>query len=140
MIINKEINSSLLPSGVSSFHPHARQVGDFIYVSGLIARKLGQEKIPGVIYNETGEITGHDVTEQFRAIYENLVIILNEAGSSIEKVFDVTVFLTNIKDDFKKFNVVYGELLGKVNPCRTTIEVSKFPSPVCIEIKIIALK
>jgi 2-aminomuconate deaminase len=140
MITNEEINSNLLPSGVSSYHPHARRVGDFIYVSGLIARKPGQDKIPGVIYNETGEVIGHNIEEQFRAIYENLEIILKEAGSSIEKIIDVTVFLTNIKDDFKKFNAIYGQLLGKVNPCRTTVEVSRFPSPVCIEIKIIAVK
>lgn len=137
---NIEINSDNLPEGKSSFHPHARIVGDFIYVSGIIARKKGLDKIPGVDYNETGDIIGFDIEKQFIATVENLDTLLKECGSSLENVIDITVFLTDIQRDFKKFNAVYGKYFGHINPCRTTVEVTRFPSPVNIELKVIAIK
>jgi 2-aminomuconate deaminase len=137
---NIEINTDKMPDGKSSFHPHARVVGDFIYISGLIARMKGESEIPGVKLDVSGKPISQDIEAQFRAIMKNLGFILAEAGSSIEKVIDVTVFLTNIERDFQKFNAVYGEYFGKILPCRTTVEVSRFPSPVSIEIKVIAIK
>jgi 2-aminomuconate deaminase len=138
-MINKEINTPKVPEGKSSFHPHARQVGDFIYVSGLIARQVGQDKIPGVDLDGEGNVVAYDIEIQTRSTFENLKHILEEAGSSLDKVIDITVFLTNIKSDFKKFNAVYGEYMGNIFPCRTTVEVVRFPSPVQIEIKCIAI-
>lgn len=126
--------------GKSSFHPHARILGDFVYVSGLIARVKDQQSIPGVVLDENGNIISQDIVLQFHAIMKNLKAILKEAESSIEKVVDVTVFLTDIDRDFKRFNEVYGEYFNNIFPCRTTVEVNKFPSPVSIEIKVIAIK
>ncbi len=137
---NQEINSPLVSDGKSSFHPQARIVGDFVYVSGLIARLKDQSDIPGVVLDENGKVVSQDVVAQFRAIMLNLQHILNQAGSSLEKVIDVTVFLTNIDRDFTKFNAVYGEYFDGIFPCRTTVEVNRFPSPVSIEIKVIAIK
>lgn len=137
---NIEINSILVPDGKKSFHPHARVVGDFIYISGLIARLRDQSDIPGIVLDEDGKVISQDVVAQFKAIMLNLDSILKEAGSSLEKVVDITVFLTNIERDFKMFNDVYGEYFAEILPCRTTVEVSRFPSPVSIEIKVIAIK
>lgn len=139
-MINKEINTEKMPDGSSSFHPHARIVGDFVYVSGLIARQKDKQDIPGVVLGAAGKPVSQDVVAQFHAMMKNLTYILEEAGTNLEKVIDVTVFLTNIERDFKPFNTVYGEYFDKIKPCRTTVEVSKFPSPVSIEIKVIALK
>ena len=129
-----------MPDGKKSFHPHARVVGDFIYISGLIARLRDQSDIPGVLLDENGRVISQDVVAQFKAIMLNLDIILKEAGSSLEKVVDITVFMTNIEKDFKMFNDVYGEYFAEILPSRTTVEVSRFPSPVSIEIKVIAIK
>jgi 2-aminomuconate deaminase len=137
---NIEINSIFVPDGKKSFHPHARVVGDFIYISGLIARLRDQSDIPGVLLDENGRVISQDVVAQFKAIMLNLDIILKEAGSSLEKVVDITVFMTNIEKDFKMFNDVYGEYFAEILPSRTTVEVSRFPSPVSIEIKVIAIK
>ena len=138
-MLNQAIITPYLPDPAASFHPHARRVGDFIYISGLIARLAGKDKIPGVEINSEGKVDSYDIEAQTRAIFKNLKYILEAANSSMDKVIDVTVFLTNIEKDFKIFNKIYGEYLGEVNPCRTTVEVSRFPSPVNIEMKIIAI-
>ncbi|MBL7810767.1 MAG: RidA family protein [Bacteroidetes bacterium] len=137
---NLEYHSEALPEGRSSFHPHARVVGDFIYISGIIARKKGISEIPGVSYDGAGNVTGFDVVEQFEAIVDNLKILLEELDSSLENIIDITVFLTDIGRDFRKFNEVYGKHFAHIMPCRTTVEVTRFPSPVCIELKVIAIK
>ncbi len=137
---NVEIHSDRLPEGRSSFHPHARIVGDFIFASGIIARKKDVDDIPGVEYGPGGAILGFDVEAQFIATIENLQMLLEECGSSLAQVVDVTVFLTDIQRDFRKFNAAYGRVFGEINPSRTTVEVSRFPSPVCIELKVIAIR
>jgi 2-aminomuconate deaminase len=138
-IRNIEIHSDFMPEGRSSFHPHARIVGNFIYISGIIARKKDLAEIPGVTYDESGKAIAHDVEAQFESIVENLKMLLDEINSSIENIIDITVFLTDIGRDFKKFNQVYGKHFSTIMPCRTTIEVSRFPSDVCIELKVIAI-
>lgn len=138
-MINKEINTNMMEDGSSSFHPHARQVGNFLFVSGIIPRTLGKELIPGVIYDDKGEIIDHDIDKQFVATLENLKHVLKAAGTTINNIVDVTVFLTNLERDFKKFNKIYGKYLGHINPARTTVQISKLPSPVCIELKVIAI-
>jgi 2-aminomuconate deaminase len=136
---NIEVHSESMPEGRSSFHPHARIVGDFIYISGIIARKKDVKEIPGVTYDASGKAIEHDVAAQFDSIVENLKILLTEMNSSLENIFDITVFLTNIDRDFKKFNQTYGKHFGTIMPCRTTVEVTRFPSDVCIELKVIAI-
>lgn len=138
-IRNIEVHSDALPEGRSSFHPHARVVGDFVYISGIIARKKDKKEIPGVTYDASGKAIAHDVEAQFESIVENLKILLGELNSSIEDIIDITVFLTDIGRDFKKFNQAYGAHFAKIMPCRTTLEVTRFPSDVCIELKVIAI-
>ncbi len=138
-MINQVIHTNKMEDPSGSFHPHARRVGDFIFVSGLIARTLGQPKIPGVLYDSNGNVVGHDVEQQFLATLENLKHVLDAAGTSVEHIVDVTIFLTDLEKDFKKFNAIYGKHLGHVNPARTTVQVPRLPSPVCIELKVIAV-
>jgi 2-aminophenol/2-amino-5-chlorophenol 1,6-dioxygenase subunit alpha len=114
-------------------YPHARRVGDFLFLSGIGPRKPGTGEIPGLLPDGR-----HDIEVQTRACIENVKVILEEAGSSLEKVLDVTVYLTDMKGDFEKFNEVYAEYLGKIQPTRTTVGVDSLPTPISIELKVIA--
>ena len=136
---NIPINTEVMTDGSQSFHAHARLVGDFLYVSGIIATKKDQVEIPGVVYDIDGRAAGHDVVKQLVSTFENLEAILTAAGTSLKNVVDVTVFLTDIQRDFKEFNRVYGEYFGEILPARTTVEVTRLPSPVCVELKVIAI-
>ncbi len=108
-------------------YPHARRVGNLLFLSGVGPRKPG-----------TGEIPGPDIETQTRAAIENVRAILEDAGSSLEKVLDVTVYLTDMKRDFERFNRTYAETLGKVQPTRTTVGVDSLPTPILVELKVIA--
>lgn len=134
----ENIISNKLDNPLSSFHPHAKIVGNLIFVSGIIPKQKDQNLIPGCIYDKHHNIIDHDVKEQFEATIKNLREVLDDSGSSLEKVIDVTVFLTDLKRDFQIFNTAYGEVFQKILPARTTVEVTRLPSPVCIELKVIA--
>lgn len=108
-------------------YPHARRVGNLLFLSGVGPRKPG-----------TGEIPGPDIETQTRATIANVKAILEEAGSSLDKVLDVTVYLTDMKRDFERFNRTYAETLGKVQPTRTTVGVDSLPTPILVELKVIA--
>ncbi len=132
-----KIESSKAPPPVGPY-PHARRVGPFIFISGMGPRKPGTTKIPGTMTDAEGKVVAHDIEEQTRSTIENIKVVLEEAGSSLENVVDVTCFLTNMADDFKKFNKVYGEYFEKVGATRTTVEVLSLPTPICVELKVIA--
>jgi len=131
------IFSERAPEPVGAY-PHARRVGNMLYLSGVGPRERGQKTIPGVTLNENGEIVSYDVTEQTLSVFRNIRFILEDAGSSWENIVDVTVYLTNMKQDFKTFNRLYAEHFGDVQPCRTTIEVGALPTPIAVELKVIA--
>ncbi|HYC60843.1 MAG TPA: Rid family detoxifying hydrolase [Thermoanaerobaculia bacterium] len=114
-------------------YPHARRVGDFLFLSGIGPRTPGTGEIPGLRADGT-----HDIEVQTRACIENVKVILEEAGSSLEKVLDVTVYLTDMQGDFAKFNQVYGEYFGKIQPTRTTVGVDALPTPISVELKVVA--
>lgn len=119
-------------------YPHARRVGNLLFLSGLGPRQPGTKVIPGVTLNEKGEVIAHDIAEQCRSAFANVRAILEEAGSRWENLVDVTVFLTNMKDDFAPYNKLWAEYFKDVQPCRTTVEVSRLPTPIAIELKCIA--
>lgn len=121
-------------------YPHARRVGDFIFVSGIGPRQLNSKDIPGVEFDDQGEVKTHDIAVQTRATLENIKVILEEMGAGLEDVVDCTCFLTHMKADFKTFNEVYGEYFAKSGPTRTTVEVSRLPTPIAVELKVIAYK
>lgn len=131
-------NSSRAPEPVG-LYPHARRVGDLLFLSGVGPRERGTKKIPGVELDDAGEIVSYDIETQCRSVFQNVRYILEDAGSSWDKIVDVTVFLTNMKDDFAAYNRIYAEYFADNQPCRTTIEVNKLPTPIAIELKVIAV-
>jgi 2-aminophenol/2-amino-5-chlorophenol 1,6-dioxygenase subunit alpha len=114
-------------------YPHARRVGGMLFLSGIGPRKPVTGEIPGLLPDGR-----HDIEIQTRACIENVKTILEEAGSSLEKVVDVAVYLTDMHGDFERFNKVYGEYFGKIQPTRTTVGVDSLPTPIAVELKVIA--
>jgi 2-aminomuconate deaminase len=133
----KLINSSKAPEPVG-LYPHARRVGNFLFLSGVGPRERGARKIPGVELDDAGNIVSYDIEVQCRSVFQNVKYILEDAGSSWDKIVDVTVFLTNMKADFAAYNKLYAEYFADNQPCRTTIEISSLPTPIAIELKVIA--
>lgn len=131
-------NSSRAPEAVG-LYPHARKVGNLLFLSGVGPRAKGQKEIPGVTLNEQGEITSYDIEAQCHSVFQNVRYILEDCGSSWDQLVDVTVFLTNMKDDFSIFNKIYAEYFKDVQPCRTTVEINKLPTPIAIELKCVAV-
>ena len=121
-------------------YPHARRVGDFIFVSGMGPRKPGTNEIPGVTFDSEGRLRSHDIEVQTRSTIENIKAVLEDMGAGLEDVVDCACFLTNMKADFKYFNEVYGSYFAKIGPTRTTVEVSSLPTPIAVELKVIAYK
>jgi 2-aminophenol/2-amino-5-chlorophenol 1,6-dioxygenase subunit alpha len=119
-------------------YPHAKRVGDLLFLSGIGPRRPGTGEIPGIIRDGAGSVLGHDIEVQTRAAIENVKNILEAAGSSLEKVFDVTVYLTDMERDFAQFNQVYAEYFGTIQPTRTTVGVDSLPTPISVELKVIA--
>jgi 2-aminomuconate deaminase len=135
--MNEAIDSSRAPEPVG-LYPHARRVGNLLFLSGVGPRERGTKKIPGVELSEAGEIVGYDIEAQCRSVFTNVRYILEDAGSGWEKIVDVTVFLTNMKADFAAYNRLYAEYFAENRPCRTTVEISSLPTPIAIELKVIA--
>jgi 2-aminomuconate deaminase len=120
-------------------YPHARRVGDLLFLSGIGPRVRGESAIPGVVMNERGEVVDYDIAAQCHSVMRNVRAVLEAAGSSWDKLVDVTVFLTDIRRDFATYNRVYAEYFpGPARPCRTTVEVTRLPTPIAIELKCIA--
>lgn len=136
---NKKIESTKAPVPVGAY-PHARQVGNLLFLSGVGPREKGsEEKISGVELNEAGEVVSYDFARQCHLVFQNVRTIVEEAGSSWQNIVDVTVFLTNMKDDFETYNKLYAEYFKDNQPCRTTVEVNCMPTPIAIELKVIAV-
>ena len=130
-------DSSRAPEPVG-LYPHARRVGNLLFLSGVGPRTRGSKDIPGVELNHAGEIVSYDIETQCRSVFQNVRYILEDAGSSWENIVDVTVFLTNMKGDFAIYNRIYAEYFADNRPCRTTVEISSLPTPIAIELKVIA--
>ncbi len=133
----EKFNSLRAPQAVG-LYPHARKVGNLLFLSGVGPRVPNKKEIPGVNLGTDGEILSYDIEAQCHAVFKNVRYILEDAGSSWEGIIDVQVFLTNMKDDFKIYNKIYAEYFKENQPCRTTVEVRSLPTPIAIELKIIA--
>jgi 2-aminomuconate deaminase len=136
-IVQRKIVSERAAEPVGAY-PHARQVGNLLFLSGIGPRERGSKAIPGVIMDDVGNVTEYDIAEEARSVFRNVRFILEDAGSSWENIIDVTVFLTDIARDFVRFNEVYREFFAAVEPCRTTVEVNRLPTPIHVELKVIA--
>lgn len=135
---NEIINDPHAPEPVGSY-PHARRVGDLLFLSGIGPRKVGSKEIPGVTLDSNGDILAYDIEVQTRSVFANVISVLKAAGLGLEHLADVTVFLTNMKNDFPTYNRVYAEFLSAYKPCRTTVEIGSLPTPIAIEFKCIAV-
>jgi 2-aminomuconate deaminase len=131
-------SSSEAPEPVGAY-PHAKRVGNLLFLSGVGPRKKGSKEIPGVTLNEHGAIIQYDIETQCHSVFNNVKLILEASGAKWGNLVDVTVFLTNMKTDFPIFNKIYAEYFRENQPCRTTVEVNALPTPIAIELKCIAV-
>ncbi|MDH4109191.1 MAG: RidA family protein [Gammaproteobacteria bacterium] len=135
---DKVIHAGNAPKPVGAY-PHARQVGDLLFLSGIGPRPAGGGPIPGVVLGADGEVEDYDIAAQCHAVFANVKAVLESAGATWQDLVDVTVFLTDIRRDFTTYNRVYAEYFSvETGPCRTTVEVNRLPSPIAIELKCIA--
>jgi len=138
--IAESFESSRAAEPVGAF-PHAKRVGNFLFLSGIGPRTRGRKEIPGVDIKADGGGASYDIETQCHAVFENVRFVLEDAGASWNDIVDVTVFLTDMRKDFPIFNRIYPEYFageGKPNPTRTTVEVTALPTPIAIELKVIA--
>jgi 2-aminomuconate deaminase len=138
--MSESFQSSRAPEPVGAF-PHAKRVGNLLFLSGIGPRVRGSKDIPGVTLDPAGKIVSYDIETQCRAVFENVRLVLEDAGADWNDIVDVTVFLTNMKNDFPIYNKLYAEYFagaGKPNPTRTTVQVMALPTPIAIELKVIA--
>lgn len=138
--MSESFESARAPEPVGAF-PHAKRVGDLLFLSGIGPRVRESKEIPGVMLDSAGNIVSYDIERQCRAVFENVRLVLEDAGATWNDIVDVTVFLTNMKKDFPIYNKLYAEHFagpGMPNPTRTTIEINALPTPIAIELKVIA--
>ena len=138
--MSQSFESSRAPEAVGAF-PHAKRVGNLLFLSGIGPRVRGSKEIPGVTLDDARSIVSYDIETQCRAVFDNVRLVLEDAGANWNDIVDVTVFLTNMKSDFAIYNKLYAEYFageGKPNPTRTTVEVTALPTPIAIELKVIA--
>lgn len=133
-----DIVSARAPEPVGAF-PHAKRVGNLLFLSGMGPRKRGTKEIPGVTFDDSGRVTGYDIEVQTLAVFENVRTVIEDAGASWDDIVDVTVFLTDMRNDFEKFNALYAEHFRENRPTRTTVEVNRLPTPIAVELKVIAV-
>jgi 2-aminomuconate deaminase len=138
--MSESFESQRAPEPVGAF-PHAKRVGDLLFLSGIGPRVRGSKEIPGVTLSSDGNIASYDIETQCHAVFENVRLVLEDAGATWNDIVDVTVFLTDMKKDFVTYNRIYPTYFagpGKPNPTRTTVEVGALPTPIAIELKVIA--
>ncbi len=135
-----DLNSSRAPEPVGAY-PHAKRVGNLVFFSGVGPRKRGTKEIPGVVLAADGSVSAKDIEAQCRSCFENLRMICEDAGVPWSAIADVTIFLTDMRNDFATYNRIYAEFFAgpsNPNPTRTTIEINALPTPIAVEIKAIA--
>lgn len=131
------IESDRAPEPVGPY-PHARRAGPLLFLSGIGPRRRGSPTIPGVTLAPDGSIAGYDFEIQCRQALDNVRTVLEEAGARLEDVVDVSVYLTDLAADFATMNRLYAECFPAPRPARTTVEVRRLPTPIAIELKVVA--
>lgn len=136
------VHTTNAPAPVGAY-PHARRVGDTLYCSGVGPRKAGATDIPGVTLHADGTLASKDIEAQCRSCFANARAVVEAADFAWTDVVDVLVFLTDMANDFDTYNAIYAECFagpGNPNPARTTIEISALPTPIAVEVKVIAVR
>jgi 2-aminomuconate deaminase len=136
--MSEPIRTDAAPTPVGAY-PHARRFGELLFLSGVGPRQAGSNAIPGgPIHDSEGQALDYDVRAQTRAVIENVRTVLEAAGSSLDKVLDVTVFLVDMQRDFAGYNEVYAEYFTSIQAARTTVAIRALPTPIAVEFKVIA--
>ncbi len=139
---DQPIMSKRAPKPVGPY-PHAKRVGNLLFLSGVGPRKPDSIEIPGVTLDDSGGIASYDIEAQCRSCFDNVLAVIEDSGAKVSNIADIQIFLTNIADDFQTMNKVFAEYFagppesGKPNPTRTTVEVTALPAPICVEAKVI---
>jgi 2-aminomuconate deaminase len=131
------VKSEQAPKPVGAY-PHARRVGNLLFLSGVGPRDPSTNAIIGNVYDVTGRLISYDIEAQCRAVFANVRAILQASGAAWEDLVDITVFLTDMDHDFPIYNRVYAEYFTTAQPCRTTVGITALPTPIAIELKCIA--
>lgn len=131
------ITTTTAPAPVGAY-PHARRVGNLLFLSGVGPRQPGSGAVPGNVYGDDGQLLSHDIAAQCIQVFANVRAVLQASGAAWEDLVDVTVFLTDMANDFATYNRLYGEHFAGVDACRTTVGISSLPTPIAIELKCIA--
>lgn len=131
------VDESRAPAPVGAY-PHARRVGDFLFLSGVGPREPGTNAIPGNVLDGDGRLLSYDIEAQCRSVFANVRAILESSGARFEQLVDVTVYLTDMERDFPTYNRVYAEHFSTAQPCRTTLGITALPTPIAIELKCVA--
>ena len=138
---SNKINAENAPKPVG-LYPHARKVGNLLFLSGVGPRKAGSgpfdSHVPGLELDHNGNFKSFDFEAQCQSVFQNVKTILEESGSSWENLVDITVFLVDMKRDFQTFNKIYADYFSTNQPCRTTVAINSLPTPISIELKCIA--
>ena len=134
------IHAACAPKAVGRY-PHARRVGDLLFLSGIGPRTPGTDAIPGNVYNAAGRVVDYDIVAQCHSVFANVRAVLEASGARWEDLVDVTVFLTDMAGDFKAYNAVWAEYFPDTDtaPCRTTLGITALPTPIAIELKCTAV-
>lgn len=131
------VRTDTAPAPVGAY-PHARRVGNLLFLSGVGPREPGTDKVPGNVHDHDGNLAAYDIEAQCRQVFANVRAVLEASGARWEDLIDVTVFLTDMERDFAAYNRLYAEHFAGVDACRTTLGISTLPTPIAIELKCIA--
>jgi 2-aminomuconate deaminase len=132
------IRTDAAPSPVGAY-PHARRVGNLLFLSGIGPRHPSDNAIPGNVHDADGRLVAHDIEAQCRQVFANVRAVLEATGAHWEDLIDVTVFLTDMARDFPTYNRLYAEHFAGVDACRTTVGIAALPTPIAIELKCVAV-
>ncbi|WP_266181210.1 RidA family protein [Dyella humicola] len=131
------VRTQQAPAPVGAY-PHARRVGDLLFLSGVGPRTPGTNAIPGNVHDAQGTLVDYDIEAQCRQVFANVRAVLEASGARWEHLVDVTVFLTDMARDFATYNRLYAEYFAGVDACRTTLGITALPTPIAIELKCVA--
>lgn len=134
---SEKINAPNAPKPVG-LYPHARRVGNLLFLSGIGPRDPQSDGVPGLQRSPAGNYTQFDFEAQVHSVFKNVRIVLEQSGAKWENLVDVTVFLVDMERDFHTFNRIYAEYFKDNQPCRTTVGIDRLPTPIAIELKCIA--
>ena len=131
------VRTDAAPAPVGAY-PHARRVGNLLFLSGVGPRQPGTNAIPGNVHDGDGKLFAYDIEAQCRQVFANVRAVLEASGARWEDLVDVTVFLTDMARDFATYNRLYAEHFAGVDACRTTLGITALPTPIAIELKCVA--